>query len=79
MLCVNVVAVIARAVVQQAFGKTLTAATGFTALTLFNQLRMPLAALPSTINEYIQVCAILHYIHLFYLNKVNFALSNHFV
>eukprot|EP00953_Heterococcus_sp_UTEX-ZZ885_P040719 20800-Heterococcus_DN1.PRE.1 len=40
--------------ILRAFGKTLTAATGFTALTLFNQLRMPLSALPSTINEYIQ-------------------------
>ncbi|KAG5181922.1 P-loop containing nucleoside triphosphate hydrolase protein [Tribonema minus] len=38
----------------QAFGYKLSAATGFTALALFNQLRMPLAALPSTINEYIQ-------------------------
>jgi ATP-binding cassette subfamily C (CFTR/MRP) protein 1 len=38
----------------QVFGNTLTAAAGFTALSLFQQLRMPLSALPSTINDYIQ-------------------------
>jgi hypothetical protein len=40
--------------VVQVFGHKLSAATGFTALTLFNGLRMPLSALPSTINDYIQ-------------------------
>ncbi|CAM9906694.1 unnamed protein product, partial [Laminaria digitata] len=35
-------------------GYDLTAATGFTALALFNQLRMPLIALPDTLNYYIQ-------------------------
>lgn len=39
----------------KAFGNELTAAMGFTALALFNQLRMPLIALPDTINYYIQV------------------------
>lgn len=38
------------------FGYELTAATGFTALTLFTQLRMPLIVLPDTINYYIQAC-----------------------
>ncbi|CAM9318351.1 unnamed protein product, partial [Discosporangium mesarthrocarpum] len=38
----------------KAFGYTLTAANGFSALALFNQLRMPLIALPDTINYYIQ-------------------------
>lgn len=37
------------------FGYELSAATGFTALALFNQLRMPLIVLPDTINYYIQV------------------------
>ncbi|CAN0307547.1 unnamed protein product, partial [Hapterophycus canaliculatus] len=36
-------------------GYELSAATGFTALALFNQLRMPLIVLPDTINYYIQV------------------------
>ena len=35
-------------------GYDLTAATGFTALALFNQLRMPLIVLPDTLNYYIQ-------------------------
>lgn len=35
-------------------GYDLTAAAGFTALALFNQLRMPLIALPDTLNYYIQ-------------------------
>eukprot|EP00903_Cladosiphon_okamuranus_P011464 g10798.t1 len=38
----------------QLLGYELTAATGFTALALFNQLRMPLIVLPDTINYYIQ-------------------------
>lgn len=42
-------------------GYELSAATGFTALALFNQLRMPLIVLPDTINYYIQVrcCSVL--------------------
>lgn len=35
-------------------GHDLTAATGFTALALFNQIRMPLTSLPETVNHYIQ-------------------------
>ncbi|CAN0354496.1 unnamed protein product [Pylaiella littoralis] len=38
----------------EVLGYDLTAATGFTALALFNQLRMPLIVLPDTINYYIQ-------------------------
>lgn len=38
------------------FKNELTASAGFTALALFNQLRVPLAQVPDTINYYIQVC-----------------------
>lgn len=51
----NVIGVVTFLVHTKLLGYPLTAATGFTALALFNQLRMPLIVLPDTLNYYIQV------------------------
>ncbi|CBJ26643.1 conserved unknown protein [Ectocarpus siliculosus] len=50
----NVIGTVTFLVHTKLLGYPLTAATGFTALALFNQLRMPLIVLPDTLNYYIQ-------------------------
>lgn len=51
----NVIGTVTFLVHTKLLGYPLTAAAGFTALALFNQLRMPLIVLPDTLNYYIQV------------------------
>lgn len=51
----TIIGVITFLVHTKLLDQKLSAATGFTALALFQQLRMPLIVLPDTINYYIQV------------------------